>query len=267
MDAFLRRAPGQSLPPAVATRKSSDVWDHAKVHSKDGSNHKINCVYCGRKDWVVTATRFQQHLGHIKGKGVTVCSNVPEDVKALFAAKPAEAPKERQVTLGSIVQPAIRDAADQVVADFFYYNGIAFNVASSHVYRSMVAAIARAGPGYIAPTDWRLRNGSGFCATGQASAQRVRLLAQSPSASPCERNWSAYDFVHSKKRNRLGVQKAQQLVYVFQNMRTVVKYASAEKADEYYLWAMHTKVEPSAEELSDSDESETDSSDDDEEEL
>lgn len=95
----------------------------------------------------------------------------------------------------------------------------------------------------------------------------VRLLAQSPSASPCERNWSAYDFVHSKKRNRLGVQKAQQLVYVFQNMRTVVKYASAEKADEYYLWAMHTKVEPSAEELSDSDESETDSSDDDEEQL
>ena len=71
MDAFLRRAPGQSLPPAVATRKSSDVWDHAKVHSKDGSNHKIDCVYCGRKDWVVTATRFQQHLGHIKGKGAT----------------------------------------------------------------------------------------------------------------------------------------------------------------------------------------------------
>jgi hypothetical protein len=80
----------------------------------------------------------------------------------------------------------------------------------------------------------------------------VRLLAQCASASPCERNWSAYEFVHSRKRNRLGVQKAQQLVYVFQNLRTIMKHSSAEKSDEYYQWAMHTKVEPDADDLSDS---------------
>ena len=81
----------------------------------------------------------------------------------------------------------------------------------------------------------------------------VRLLAQCASASPCERNWSAYEFVHSRKRNRLGALKAQQLVYVFQNLRVLMKHSSHEKADEYYQWAMHTKVEPDADDLSDSD--------------
>jgi hypothetical protein len=38
-------------------------------------------------------------------------------------------------------------------------------------------------------------------------------LAQCASASPCERNWSAYEFVHSRKAIVFGAE-AQQLVYV-----------------------------------------------------
>ena len=59
--------------------------------------------------------------------------------------------------------------------------------------------------------------------------------------------------MHSRKRNRLGVLKAQQLVYVFQNLRVSMKHSSNVKADEYYQWAMYTKVEPDADLLSDSD--------------
>ena len=33
----------------------------------------------------------------------------------------------------------------------------------------------------------------------------VRVLAMISGAGACERNWSAYDFVHSKKRNRLDL--------------------------------------------------------------
>jgi hypothetical protein len=40
--------------------------------------------------------------------------------------------------------------------------------------------------------------------------------------------------VHSRKRNRLGVLKAEQLVYVFQNLRVSMKHSSNVKADEYY---------------------------------
>ena len=35
----------------------------------------------------------------------------------------------------------------------------------------------------------------------------------------CERNWSAFDFIHSKKRNKLSPAKAEELVYVFSNLR------------------------------------------------
>ena len=40
-----------------------------------------------------------------------------------------------------------------------------------------------------------------------------------PSSSAAERNWSTYDFIHSKKRNRLTEAKARDLVYVHSNLR------------------------------------------------
>ena len=41
------------------------------------------------------------------------------------------------------------------------------------------------------------------------------------SSSTTERNWSTYGFIHSVKRNRLGSQKAEDLVYVHSNLRLV----------------------------------------------
>ena len=41
------------------------------------------------------------------------------------------------------------------------------------------------------------------------------------SSSSAERNWSTYGFIHSVKRNRLGSQKAEDLVYVHSNLRLV----------------------------------------------
>lgn len=49
----------------------------------------------------------------------------------------------------------------------------------------------------------------------------MRILAQIPSASACERNWSSYKFIHNEKRNKLGKKRARDLVSVFQNMRAV----------------------------------------------
>ena len=47
----------------------------------------------------------------------------------------------------------------------------------------------------------------------------IRVTAMVSSAGACERIWSAFDFVHSKKRNRLDTDRAQDLVYVFTNKR------------------------------------------------
>ena len=49
----------------------------------------------------------------------------------------------------------------------------------------------------------------------------TRLLSLVGSSSAAERNWSAYDFIHSKRRNRLGSDMAEKLVYVYQNMKLV----------------------------------------------
>ncbi|KAH7366153.1 hypothetical protein KP509_18G065400 [Ceratopteris richardii] len=42
----------------------------------------------------------------------------------------------------------------------------------------------------------------------------MRVLSVVASSGSCERNWSAYDFLHSKQKNRLSVSRANDLVYV-----------------------------------------------------
>jgi hypothetical protein len=56
----------------------------------------------------------------------------------------------------------------------------------------------------------------------------TRILSQVASSSSAERNWSTYGFIHSVKRNRLGSQKAEDLVYVHSNLRLVSR-----KGEEY----------------------------------
>ena len=52
-------------------------------------------------------------------------------------------------------------------------------------------------------------------------------------AGACERNWSAYDFIHSKKRNKLTPQRANGLVFVFSNLRLMEKFKQPEKFAEW----------------------------------
>jgi hypothetical protein len=51
----------------------------------------------------------------------------------------------------------------------------------------------------------------------------VLILSQVSSACSCERAWSAYDFIHNKRRNRLSPARARDVVYVFTNGRLVEK--------------------------------------------
>ncbi|XP_058110230.1 uncharacterized protein LOC131253295 [Magnolia sinica] len=47
----------------------------------------------------------------------------------------------------------------------------------------------------------------------------VRVLAQTVSSSPCERNWSTFSLIHTNKRNRIGYERLQKLVYCHYNMK------------------------------------------------
>ncbi|XP_061374176.1 uncharacterized protein LOC133316444 [Gastrolobium bilobum] len=47
----------------------------------------------------------------------------------------------------------------------------------------------------------------------------IRILSQTCSASGCERNWSAFEQIHSNRRNRLEHKRLNDLVYVRYNLR------------------------------------------------
>lgn len=64
-----------------------------------------------------------------------------------------------------------------------------------------------------------------------AIAQRVTALVSS--AGACERAWSAYDYVHNRKRNRLQASRANDLVFVFTNARLIQKFGQPEKFPEW----------------------------------
>ncbi|XP_059069812.1 uncharacterized protein LOC131859778 [Cryptomeria japonica] len=46
----------------------------------------------------------------------------------------------------------------------------------------------------------------------------IRILSQPCNASGCERNWSIFEHIHSKSRNRLSVEKMNDLVFVHYNL-------------------------------------------------
>ncbi|XP_059624684.1 uncharacterized protein LOC132267551 [Cornus florida] len=47
----------------------------------------------------------------------------------------------------------------------------------------------------------------------------IRILSLTCSSSGCERNWSAFEMVHSKRRNRLQQKKMNDLVFVMYNIK------------------------------------------------
>ena len=79
---------------------------------------------------------------------------------------------------------------------------------------------------------WSQRGG------GHAILQKLafRVLGQPTSSSCCERNWSSYSFIHSFRRNKLLSKRAEDLVFVHNNLR-LLSIASHEYSEgENKLW-------------------------------
>ncbi|KAK8939133.1 hypothetical protein KSP39_PZI011617 [Platanthera zijinensis] len=57
----------------------------------------------------------------------------------------------------------------------------------------------------------------GSCAP-QLQKLAIRILSQTSSSSDCERNWSVFEKIHTKRRNRLEHQRLNDLVYVCYNL-------------------------------------------------
>ena len=80
--------------------------------------------------------------------------------------------------------------------------------------------MAQGAANSMAPHEWWASYGA---SAPQLKALAMKVLSQPASASASEQSWSEHDFVHSKRRNRLKVNVARDLVYVHSNLRLLRK--------------------------------------------
>ena len=90
------------------------------------------------------------------------------------------------------------------------------------------------------PYQWWVMHGGEYPELQQVA---VRILAMVSSAGACERIWSAYDFVHSKKRNRLDPDRVEDLVYVFTNKWLQKRAQKSELLAEWHKGEEETATE------------------------
>ena len=64
----------------------------------------------------------------------------------------------------------------------------------------------------------------------------LKLLGQPCSSSCYERNWSTYSFIHSMKRNKMTPQRAEDLVFVHNNLRLLSRSSPQYKEGNTKLW-------------------------------
>ncbi|KAL4573869.1 hypothetical protein LXL04_020689 [Taraxacum kok-saghyz] len=86
---------------------------------------------------------------------------------------------------------------------------------------------------------YRIRGGYGYVTkleklSGTPILQTLafKLLGQPTSSSCAERNWSTYAFIHSLKRNKLTPSRAQDLVYIHNNLRLLSRTPN----DDVNMW-------------------------------
>ena len=68
------------------------------------------------------------------------------------------------------------------------------------------------------PHEWWEMYGSSVPTIQRAA---MRLVSLPSSSSTTERTWSNYDYIHTKRRNRLTARRAEKLIFVYGHERTM----------------------------------------------
>ena len=75
----------------------------------------------------------------------------------------------------------------------------------------------------------------------------IRVLAQVTSASSCERNWSTFEFIHTKKRNRMKCKTVRDIVFVHANLRLKDNLQNINYKEEIIEWKDQSSSEEDTE--------------------
>ncbi|KAI3525618.1 hypothetical protein L1887_04528 [Cichorium endivia] len=156
------------------------------------------------------------------GKGVAICNNASKEDKAVCAAlleKPKEKKKEkrkREEEMRAEVEIEIEDNE--------------FHVMSKRKRRNNLGPLDKftnpinpeENNDSFDPGTWWMTYGN---STPTLQKMAIKILSLTTSSSGCERNWSAFEGIHTKKRNRLDSQILHNLVYVQFNSKLINKCA------------------------------------------
>ncbi|XP_072084745.1 uncharacterized protein [Arachis hypogaea] len=63
----------------------------------------------------------------------------------------------------------------------------------------------------------------------------IKILSLTCSASGCERNWSIFEHIHTKKRNRLDHERMESLVFIKYNQQLIERYNLKDEVDHIAL--------------------------------
>ncbi|XP_028116342.1 uncharacterized protein LOC114314098 [Camellia sinensis] len=89
--------------------------------------------------------------------------------------------------------------------------------------------------GVLDPLIWWFTHGS---PAPMLQSLALKLVGQPCSSSCCERNWSTYSFIHSMKRKKMTPQRAEDLVFVHNNLRLLSRRSRQYIEGESKLWGV-----------------------------
>nr|KYP49050.1 hypothetical protein KK1_029253 [Cajanus cajan] len=130
---------------------------------------------------------------------------------------------EKKPAMGYIYEAM--DKAKEAIMKSFNNNETKYKAVFEIVDRRWDVQLHR--PLHAAAQWWRLYGSS----TPNLQQLAIKILSLTCSSSGCERNWSVFEQIHTKRRNRLDHKKLHDLVYVKYNQALMRRYNLKDEVD------------------------------------
>lgn len=147
------------------------AWKHVSVFGgfdKGSGTKRWKCNYCNQR-YNGSYSRVRAHLLGFTGVGVKSCPAIDKPLREEFRileeerlqrkkkkiylhAKISKCLENSQMNSCDPVRTLAKEDVDEIIARFFYADGLNINIVNSPYFRDMVKAIADFGPGYEPPS-------------------------------------------------------------------------------------------------------------------
>ncbi|CAJ2646347.1 uncharacterized protein LOC123904170 [Trifolium pratense] len=227
----------QAAPPTQADdsmqscrQKSDPAWDYC-TYVVEGRNKRFTCMFCKKVIKGGGIHRLKKHLAGVVGD-VKICKTVDADTRfrMLESLNETSTKKKRAAETFDDEHPFGPNVVELADDDTSEIPRPAVHVSSSSRPPKRAATSQEVGsffaprttPGaqptiksVLADMWWNTFGHS----VPNVQKWAIKILSQTASSSGCERNWSVFERIHTKKRNRLEHQRLNDLVFVHYNLR------------------------------------------------